>query len=157
MKKLILAAFVAALVLPASASASQPGMLIEDGGHTPKSFKVRPDQVSYTGDGTGILGGEGWTDGSGIDTFGRINWTTWNQREAKGTGINWINDCDPSCGGGTYYLAPATIHAFSVKGNKYRRLTIRRNYHGRIEYERRVLGVTGHDDKGRAHWAWYPA
>jgi hypothetical protein len=141
------AAALAMLVLtvPASATAS-PRRL---GGDSGNAFKVRPGQIQFHDT---VLGGEGWTASTGPDgrlaSFGRIAWSKYNQREAIGSGIYWVSDCVSGCFNGTYRAHTATVHAISVKGDRYRRLTIRFRYNGQTRYDRRILRRHG------TYWAW---
>ena len=138
---LAIALLVLLVVEPASAQASRRLW------GTGKEPRVRPGQILLSGDGSEILGGDGWTHGTGLSSFGRVAWTTYNGREAIGTGLLWIDDCDPFCAEGTYHQHVATVHAFSVSRNVYRRLTIRYSDGGVMRTDRRVL----HHFAG---WSW---
>src|SRR5581483_7409403 len=59
-----------------------------------RPFEVRPRKILYTGDGTGRLT--------------NLVWPSWTQRHALGSGLNVVNDCNPSC-------AQGTVHAFRVR------------------------------------------
>lgn len=60
-------------------------------------LQVEPASITYTGDGTGLLGGRNVRDrSSGID------WTKWTPSLALGSGYNQLNDCTPSCAGGRF-------------------------------------------------------
>lgn len=39
----------------------------------------------------------------------KMTWSTWGATQARGTGVYYWNDCDPSCAAGTTYRARATI------------------------------------------------
>jgi len=61
-------------------------------------LEVRPATITYTGDGTGFLGGAGQhSSGSGID------WRQWTSSRAVGSGFNQINDCKPFCAAGKFH------------------------------------------------------
>ncbi len=60
-------------------------------------LQVKPVRITYTGDGTGFLGGA-----SARKQNSDIQWTRWTTRVALGTGFNQLNNCNPSCAGGTY-------------------------------------------------------
>jgi Caspase domain len=65
-------------------------------------------------------------DGSG--QLLNITWAYWGGEPATGTGILEINDCNPSCGGGTFTGYPATVTLSALlpyKGREvYTRMTI---------------------------------
>jgi hypothetical protein len=46
--------------------------------------------------------------------FGRLRWTTWNKKEGVASGAEWINNCEPSCGGGVYRAYKATVRVFDL-------------------------------------------
>jgi hypothetical protein len=58
---------------------------------------VEPSRITYTGDGTGFLGGARVRDESSS-----IRWTKWTTNGALGSGFNQLNNCNPSCAGGTF-------------------------------------------------------
>lgn len=39
----------------------------------------------------------------------KMTWSTWGDDEARGTGVYYWNNCDPTCAGGTTFRAKATI------------------------------------------------
>lgn len=106
----------------------------------------RPFVVSFTGDGTGYLGG--WTGRKRVTradlrrtglraSFGRLRWTTWNAREGRAFGIEWLNNCRPSCGEGTFYVVPVNVHVYRPNASGiFTRLEIR-SKRGRV-LDRRV-------------------
>jgi hypothetical protein len=66
-------------------------------------LQVEPARITYTGDGTGFLGGASARRNSSI------NWTQWTAEEALGTGFNQLDSCQPSCARGTYHAYPVRI------------------------------------------------
>ena len=116
----------------AAAAAALPKILTQG----KPAFAVRPRSISYTGDGTGVLGG---SDGSGPANPGRLRWPTYTRRRAIGRGVVWIDDCDPDCAGGTFSAVPVTVHAFSPSHGRFRRLTVKYTLHGKRYTDRRVI------------------
>jgi hypothetical protein len=94
----------------------------------PSKLLVRPAQIIYTGDGSGILGGFDGGKGKG---FGHLTWTRWATGSAFGHGADWIDDCRPDCAGGTYTAHKATVNAFRPRGGRFTRLTITSSYRGK--------------------------
>jgi hypothetical protein len=94
----------------------------------PSKLLVRPAQIVYTGDGSGILGGFDGGKGKG---FGHLTWTRWTTGSAFGHGADWIDDCRPDCAGGTYTAHAATLNAFRPRGGRFTRLTISTSYRGK--------------------------
>lgn len=135
-RRLISIATVLAALLPVSASAAAlPGVLTQIG-HGPP-FAVRPAQIIYTGDGSGILGG---FSGKGpLPHFGRLSWTLWNQHEALGHGAVWLDDCEPNCAQGTFHPYAAKVHAFGPQQGHFTRLTLRYTFEGKETIDRRVV------------------
>lgn len=87
-------------VLAATAPASTPLPLSPTNlysGHAHNGLQVEPKLIIYTGDGTGLLAGANVGKG-----HSSIDWTKWTSTIAVGTGFNQLNDCEPSCAGGTY-------------------------------------------------------
>ena len=86
-------------------------------------LQVKPATITYTGDGTGLLGGRNVRDrNSGID------WTQWTANVALGSGFNQLNNCTPSCAGGTFRGYPVRIELWrprTLSGTLvYTRMTI---------------------------------
>jgi hypothetical protein len=87
----------------------------------PSKLLVRPAEIIYTGDGSGILGGFDGGKGKG---FGHLVWTRWTTGSAFGHGADWIDDCRPDCAGGTFTAHRATVNAFRPRRGRFTRLTI---------------------------------
>ncbi len=123
---------------PASAQAL-PGALTQIG-HGP-TFAVRPAQMVYTGDGSGILGG---FNGKGpYRRFGRLRWSIWNQRQAIGSGAVWLDDCEPDCATGTFHPYAVKVHVFDPEHGHFTRLTLRYHYEGHEVIDRRSVRKYG--------------
>jgi hypothetical protein len=131
---------VAALLalLPASASAL-PGLLTQ----TPHSrpFMVRPTQIVYTGDGSGVLGG--FTGSGPFPRFGSLKWSNWTRSQALGSGAVWLDDCEPSCAGGEFAPYAVKVHAFDPRAGHFTRLTLRYAYEGKEVVDRRGIEKIG--------------
>ncbi len=116
-----------------------PKALVSDASHR---FEVRPDQISYTGDGTGFVAGPG--TGPRAGEFGPIEWRQWGPRRAYGVGVNWINDCHSGCATGSFDPHAATIVLRRVRHHRFTRMTIRSRWGSRYEVDRRqLLRLTG--------------
>jgi hypothetical protein len=96
---LIVVAAIGAVGADASASGSLPvSPTYLDATAAHNGLQVRPATITYTGDGTGLLGGaDVRNQNSGI------HWTKWTNHAAHGTGFNQLNNCNPSCAGGTFH------------------------------------------------------
>ncbi len=90
-------------------------------------LQVEPARITYTGDGTGVLGGASARTGSSA-----IHWTSWTAARAKGTGYNQLNDCRPDCAGGTFHLFRVRIELW-----RPRRIA------GRLVFTRLTIVYTG--------------
>ena len=84
-------------------------------------LQQRPYVISWTGDGTGYLGGANARSSvtradlqrGGIrGNMGRLRWTTWNATEGRAWGVDWLNNCIPSCGQGTFFPKNANVHVY---------------------------------------------
>ena len=136
----LLIVLAAAGAVPASAHAALPTVLTQG---TP-TFEVRPAVISYTGDGTGIIGG---SDGTGARNPGHLKWTRYTSRRGAATGVVWINDCDPDCAGGRFRGVKATVAVSRPARGHFRRLTLRYTYDGQRYTDRRKLARHG-------AWIW---
>jgi hypothetical protein len=67
-------------------------------------LQVRPAIISYTGDGTGFLGGP-----RARDQRSHLRWSAWTRQLARGTGFDQINDCNPFCARGHFHGFPIRI------------------------------------------------
>lgn len=94
----MLLACLGALPAPAPASTSLPlSPTVLDATRAYEGLQVEPAAITYTGDGTGFLGGaDAREKGSGIE------WTQWTASAALGTGFDQLDDCNPDCADGTY-------------------------------------------------------
>lgn len=130
------------LAVPATGLAL-PGVLAVNGS---LHFKVRPASISYTGDGTGFVGG---FDGTGErneshtgGNFGHITWTSWTAQSASGTGALWGDDCEPNCAEGSFSAVPVTIRVFAPHGGHFTLLRLNYESEGRrYKDERRAKYV----------------
>lgn len=75
-----------------------------DATHAYNGLQVEPLTITYTGDGTGFLGGANVRNRSA-----GIVWTKWTTSVALGTGFNQLNDCNPYCARGTFHGYPVKI------------------------------------------------
>ena len=103
MKKPLIGVAVAVLAASgaSAALAAVPGVVAEGPG-----AKVKPKQIVYTGDGSGLFAGATKVSKT---NFGSIHWSKWNKTKAVGSGGNWLNDCKPSCAGGKFHSYPVTL------------------------------------------------
>jgi hypothetical protein len=108
----------------------------------PSQLLVRPAQIIYTGDGSGILGGFDGGKGKG---FGHLHWTRWTTGSAFGHGADWIDGCRPDCADGTYTGHAATVNAFAPSAGHFTRLTITSTYRGKPLVSHMKLVRSGHD------------
>ncbi len=126
MKRLATALSIAlALAIPAVASATRMPVLAGVSG----PLQVRPNIVDLSADGSELLGGvtgrHPHEDTPG-HPFGRLHWTTWNSTEGRAWGAEWLNNCRPSCGAGTYYAYKATVHVYDPgRSGVFLRMTVK--------------------------------
>jgi hypothetical protein len=131
---------VLAALLPASASATGLPTLLTQIGRG-NQFLVRPAQIVYTGDGSGVLGG--FTGRGPYPRFGRLRWSSWNGQQAVGSGAVWLDDCSPNCAQGTFHPYAVRVHAFDPQAGHFARLTLRYTYEGKEVIDRRALSKYG--------------
>jgi hypothetical protein len=67
-------------------------------------LQVKPARITYTGDGSGFLGGA-----NARDLHSGIDWTKWTTELALGTGFNQLDNCEPDCASGTFHGHPVKI------------------------------------------------
>jgi hypothetical protein len=101
-----------------------------------KDLAVRPQDIYYTGDGTGLLTGSTLRSG--------IRWSSWTAGTALGTGENQINNCKPSCAGGTFTAYPVRLEMWKPA-----------TLHGVLVFTRLTLWYTGRRPAGEpAHYTF---
>ena len=130
---------LALLVCSASSAEALPGALTQTG-HGPP-FAVRPAQIIYTGDGSGVLGG--FTGNGPLPRFGRLHWSSWTNIQAHGSGAVWLDDCTPNCAEGTFHPYAVSIRAFAPHGGHFTRLTLRYTYEAKHVVDRRGVSKFG--------------
>jgi hypothetical protein len=114
--------------------------------HAHHQFAVRPATISYTGDGTAVLGG---TDGSSVRHPGHLDWTSYNRRRGYARGVDWLNDCELSCAEGDFSPVPVRVHVFRPRDGRFTRMTLRFTYRGKHVVDRRGIRRYG------KYWAYY--
>jgi hypothetical protein len=100
---------------------------------------VRPHSISYTGDGTGIVGrlpGD-------LRAVGRrpgfLHWTAWTRTHANAFGTLWGKSCIPDCAGSPFSRQPVHVTAFRARRGHFTRLTLYYTYRGRPVVDRRCI------------------
>ncbi len=126
-----LCALALALAAGPAAAGSLPTLATQEPGH---EMQVRPNTVSYTGDGTGFLRG--------------IHWRSWTARSAFGRGWAFTNDCRPDCADGHFHRSRARLRASRPRHGHFTRMTIVFRYGGRLIHDHRVL------ERGGGYWYW---
>lgn len=92
-------------VAAAQARSSRPTPRVPRADAPAKYLRWRPHSIVYSEDGASLFAGTG-------RIHAHMRWTMWNQRQARGRGADWHDDCTPSCAGGTYHSYPATVHLY---------------------------------------------
>jgi hypothetical protein len=134
-----IAVAIAAAVIATGAGAafaSVPGMISFTGTPNKHDPEARPPEIIYTGDGSGFLAGRGHS----VRHDGKIRWTSYGATSAKGSGANWLDNCDPSCAGGKFSSYPVTL---SVSDPSV--------VHGRDIFTRMIVDYTGKLPNGVKH------
>jgi hypothetical protein len=140
MRSMVCGTVVLAALSPASAGAAGlPGLLTQIG--RGNQFLVRPVQVVYTGDGSGVLGG--FSGRGPYPRFGRLRWSLWNRQQALGSGAVWLDDCSPNCAEGTFHPYAVRVHAFDPRAGHFTKLTLRYRYEDKEVIDRRGLRKYG--------------
>jgi hypothetical protein len=139
-RRLCGAAIVAIALTPASASATGLPDLLTGTGHG-RPFAVRPAQIIYTGDGSGVLGG--FSGHGPLPRFGALKWTSWTQRQALGSGAVWLDDCMPNCAQGTFHPYSVTVRASDPRGGHFTLLVLRYHFEGKEVLDKRVIEKFG--------------
>ena len=137
-RRIIVFAVLVLALLPATALAL-PGVLTQIGHGS--LFTVRPAQIVYTGDGSGVLGG--FSGRGPYPRFGRLSWSMWNRDQALGSGAVWLDACEPDCATGTFNPYAVKVHAFDPRAGHFTRLTLRFDYEGREVIDRRGVSKLG--------------
>lgn len=74
-----------------------------------KGLRVRPPEITYTGDGTGFFAGSGRPGHR--PRVGRLHWSQWTPTSARAIGADWIDNCNPDCAGGYRRGYGVALHA----------------------------------------------
>jgi hypothetical protein len=111
-----------------------PRLLTQD---VSNPFRVRPVTIGYTGDGTGYVG-----KFPAHRHRGFLHWKIWNHSRAYGTATIWLNNCTPSCAGGTFHAYLGSVRASRVRNGDFTRMTLHFRYNGRaVTDERRLINT----------------
>jgi hypothetical protein len=144
---LVLVAALALIVSSASAASRPPKVLTQEN----PTFQVRPATISYTGDGTGIVGGD---DGRSARKPGHLKWTAYNRKVGRAIGVVWLDDCTPSCAQGRFSPSPVRVQVSEPTHGHFRLLTLRYRYHGRRYVDRRVTQYYREGPGEAGFWAY---
>jgi hypothetical protein len=117
--------------MPAAAATGIPKVLTQE---TP-AFQIRPAVISYTGDGTGVVGG---LDGTSVRHLGHLRWTTYNAHLGVAVGRVWLDGCSPDCADGRFTPSRVRVRVSSPTHGHFRLLTLTYRYGGRRYVDRRV-------------------
>jgi len=147
-RALVLALAFALATALAAAAARLPTVLTQ----LKPAFQTRPAVISYTGDGTGLLGG---LDGTSVSHPGHLRWTVYDAKEGVAHGLLWLDDCTPSCAAGRFHAVAVTVHAFLPKNGMFQRLTLTYAYQGKHYIDRRGIRHFGAANGLGGSWQYY--
>jgi hypothetical protein len=133
------------LAVPAPALARLPRTV----SNVKPNLSVRPGKISYTGDGTGIVGG---SDGRSARHPGHLHWLSYTRRDGRAHGVLWLDDCEPSCAAGTFHPTPVNVHVWRPRRGVFRRLTLSFRYHGKQWLDRRRAVYVPPDEGVGGYW-----
>ncbi|HET7481449.1 MAG TPA: hypothetical protein VFK89_01180 [Actinomycetota bacterium] len=85
-------AVLAALFVPVSAGGAEPTYVT----HDCVSTRMEPSQIMFA-------------CGDGGFYVKHLHWSSWYRMHAHGRGVFHLNDCDPSCAGGTFHSRRGTL------------------------------------------------
>ena len=153
-------AIATGLIFAVGASAALAGrtqILVSDGvGHPGKTLQVKPFQIIWTGDATGVFAGRGTA--SKRPRFGRLQWSKWTATEGHATGANWLNDCVPFCAAGKFTPFNVNLTAYRprvLSGFKiFTRLKV--VYTGKVPHGYKRTGVFTIDHHGKTFFWNFP-
>jgi hypothetical protein len=142
---LVLVTAITVFVPSAVARRGLPKVLTQE---TPV-FQVRPATISYTGDGTGIVGG---LDGSSVQHLGHLNWIAYNSRDGLAVGLVWLDNCTPDCAHGRFSAHRVHVRVSQVSNGHFRLLTLSYRDQGHSYLDHRVAHY--YHGGGEAFWAY---
>lgn len=126
------------------------------------SLEVRPPVVSFTGDGTGYLGGftgrksiPPTARGRSLRSLGHLRWSTWTPSHAVASGAAWLNDGIPDDASGTFYPYSVTVHAYRPRSGIFTRLAFAYWIGDRPYAVTRSATFYPATQYGPGYWQWY--
>lgn len=153
----VVAATAAALALASGALAARTQIPVYDGPAQPgKDPQVKPFQIIWTGDGTGVFAGRGTA--STRPRFGRLHWSKWTATEGRGWGANWLNNCIPFCAAGkfTSFNVNLTVYRPRVLSGFKVFTRIKVVYTGKVPHGYKRTGVFTLDHQGKQFFWRFP-
>jgi hypothetical protein len=124
-----------ALVLLVSVAAARTSTTYFGQGQDPADIAYRPDRLLVAGEGSFYVG--------------KMRWSAWTDRVARGRGIGAQDDCDPGCADGTFHRATAKVELWRPRrrcGHEvFTRMTLTW-LHGPPS------GIPGYSRSRRQHW-----
>ncbi len=95
--------------------------------------QVRPHLIDYTGDGSALLGGftrhHRLHKSSPLADFGRLRWTTYNARQGRAWGADWIDNFIPDGAAGTFHPIKVDVHVYRPRRGVFTRMTVTEHGH----------------------------
>lgn len=102
-------------------------------------FAVRPPTMFFGCCGQFLIGGPGVSSRAFRSrSLGHISWTEWST-VADGSGLLWIDDCNPTCAQGKFQSQPVSITASRAVGERYTRLLLVYGRNGGETHDRLTL------------------
>jgi hypothetical protein len=132
----VLTATAALVIVPNALAAGLPKTPTEAGPPGRGDFQVKPGSIVYTGDGSGFFAGAEKAN----HRAGNLKWTSWTGSGARGSGFNWVNNCNPNCAGGTFHRFAVTL-----------KLSRPRHVHGHFIFTRMNVTYTSQRPHGVKH------
>lgn len=108
MLRIIIVALV--FVMPRAARSATPksrSVAVSNCGH----YEVKPDFIMIA-----------CADGGNI--LEHLKWSVWSATSALATGVEEINDCEPSCADGKFHSYPVTVRLDNVRSGQFGRLRV---------------------------------
>jgi hypothetical protein len=91
------------------------------GPYAKKDLQVKPSKILYAGDGSGFLAGARLT----AHKDAPLSWTSWTANSGQGSGLDWINNCQPTCAAGTFHSYPVSLTVFRARPELHRNVFTR--------------------------------
>ncbi|HZU60529.1 MAG TPA: hypothetical protein VE983_06155 [Solirubrobacteraceae bacterium] len=107
-KTSVLVATAFLVAAPGTLAAALPKVPDASGHLANSQFQIKPASIQISGDGSFYFDGKKESHNHAAP----LAWTSWTATGGRGSGFNWVNNCQPSCAQGKFHQYPVKLRVW---------------------------------------------